>query len=91
MDTPHLCKSFNLSDERALELIRIFAATPFEQFLKGQVSSGTLLSAFMNIDALTSNEKCFLTAHTAIATQIAVEQAKRKMMMAEFMMGGGFP
>ena len=80
--------SFNISDEKAQELIMKIAKPIFEQFLKWKKTTGDLLSAFADMDNLTSNEKCFLTAHCAFASQQAILEANRRAKIAALIQDG---
>jgi hypothetical protein len=80
-----ICKDLNLTKEESHELLRVYAEGPFRQYLDGEITNGHLLSAFSNLDELTTNEKCFLTAQ--IAYNVALVDQKRR---AEAAMAGIF-
>ena len=80
--------SFNHSDERAHELIMTVAKPLFEKFLRGKATTGDLLSAFADMDNLTTNEKCFLTAHCAEASMVAIQEMQKKQKIAALIQEG---
>lgn len=80
--------AFNVSEARAHELIKKVARPLFESFLKGKLTTGGLLSAFTGMDELTTNEKCFLTAHCATASQQAIIEANKRAKIAALIQEG---
>jgi hypothetical protein len=83
-----IAKSFNLTEERAHELIQKYATHPFKRYLVREISSGEFLSTFIDIEELTTNEKCFLTSHCTSAAMLAQQEAQRKQKIAELVAAG---
>jgi hypothetical protein len=79
--------AFRLSTERAHELIEKYGRKPWEEYLKGKITNGQLISAFVELDELTVNEKCFLTAHCTSASMIVMMETKKRLKLAELFSG----
>ena len=87
MSDPLICTFFNVTEERVKELVDKYARDRFTQYLEGKISSGDFLSAFVNIEELTTNEKCFLTSHCTQAAMMAQMEVRKKIKLAELLSG----
>jgi hypothetical protein len=85
-----ICESFGLTKEQSSKLIDKYGRKPFEAYLKGEIQSGDLISAFIDLDELTTNEKCFLTSHLTQSMLLAQSYIKKQMMIAN-LLGDGIP
>ena len=83
--------AFNITSERAHELIEKYGRAPWEEYIQGKITNGKLISAFVDLDELTVNEKCFLTSHCTSAAMIALNTLKPQMKLAELLSRGDFP
>lgn len=83
-----LCTAFNVTKERAVELVDKYVRNRFNEYLKGELSNGDLVATVMNLDELSTNEKCFLTCHTTTSTILADQERKRRAALANLLMGG---
>ena len=90
MEPDLICTCFNLTRERSQELINKYAKGGFERYLKGEISNGVFLASFMDLDELTTNERCFLTCHSTQVAMAAKMELVKQIRIAELLGTGGF-
>ena len=83
-----ICNAFNVEEKRAKELIETYARKNFEKYVKGEITNGQFLSTFIDLDELTTSEKCFLTAHSAVAARLACEQMTKQARLMQLISDG---
>ena len=74
---------FNLTQDRATELIKKYCVPVIQKFLDNKCTNGEVFTSFVELDELTTNEKCFLTYRcTAYLTTVALVGEPKARLLA---------